>query len=152
VTDRRFAVAIHEAGHAIAYAAVGIDVLSMWIGPGPNPSGRTQSGEIIAADRSDFLATLYASDVAVEELCEGYHLPVVESPASDEEQLRRAELKLGITDDERSRAKSRAREIVQSWRGQVVALANLLLMAPNGRLAGRDLDIQLAPIRNQFTG
>jgi hypothetical protein len=152
VTDRRFAVAIHEAGHAIAFAAVGIDVVSVWIGSGPNPSGRTNSGDFIGADRSDFLATLYASDIAVEELCDGYRLPIVESPASDQEQLRRAELELGITEDERSRAKSRAREIVRSWREQVVALANVLLGAPSGRLVGRDLDVQLAPIRKQFTG
>jgi hypothetical protein len=33
-SEPRFAVAIHEAGHAIAFAVVGIDVLSAWIGSG----------------------------------------------------------------------------------------------------------------------
>lgn len=151
VTDHRFAVAIHEAGHAIAFAVVGIDVLRIWIGPGPNPSGLTQSGEIIAASRPDFLATLYASDIAVEELCGGHRLPLVSSPASDQEQLRRAEVELEITDYERSLAQERAREIVKIWREQVVAIANALLAAPDGQLVGRDLDNQLASVRKQFT-
>jgi hypothetical protein len=150
-SERRYAVAIHEAGHAVAFAAVGIDVVSVWIGPGPDPSGRTESGDFVGADRSDFLATLYASDIAVEELCDGYRLPIVESTSSDQEQLRRAERDLGIKDDERSRAKARAREIVLSWREHLVALANVLVVAPNERLVGGDLDSQLAPIRKQFT-
>ncbi len=123
----------------------------MWIGPGPDPSGRTQSGEIIAANRPDYLATLYASDIAVEELCGGYRLPVVPSPASDQEQLRRAELELAITDYERSLAQARAREIVRIWRDKVLALANALLAAPDGQLVGANLDNQLAPVRKQFT-
>jgi len=123
----------------------------MWIGSGPNPSGRTQSGEIIAASRPDFLATLYAGDIAVEELCSGYRLPVVQSPASDQEQLRRSELELGITDDERTSAQATARQFVRAQHERVVALANALLAAPDGRLLGADLDYQLAPVRNQFT-
>jgi hypothetical protein len=150
-SELRFAVAIHEAGHAIAFASVGIDVLSMWIAPEPNPSGRTQSGEIIAASRSDFLATIYAGDLAVDELCGGYRLPVVQGAASDQEQLRRSELELGITDDERTRAQARARQIVRAQCERVVALANALLRAPDGRLLGADLDDQLAHVRTQFT-
>lgn len=150
-SEIRFAVAIHEAGHAIAFGVVGIDVLSVWIGSGSNPSGHTQSGEIVAAGRPDFLATLYAGDMAVEELCGGYRLPIVQSPASDHEQLRRSELELGIADNERARAQVRARQIVQTWHQQVVALANALLAAPDGQLLGADLDNQLAPVREQFT-
>lgn len=150
-SELRFAVAIHEAGHAIAFAAVGIDVLSVWIGSGPNPSGRTKSGEIIAASRPDFLATFYAADIAVEELCGGYRLPLVQSPASDEEQLRRSESELGTTDNERIRAQARARQIVQMWHMRVVALANEPLASPGGRLVGADLDNQLASVRKQFT-
>jgi hypothetical protein len=150
-TEVRFAVAIHEAGHAIAFAGVGIDVVHVWIGPGPKPNGDTKSGEIIAASRPDFLATLYASDIAVEELCSGYRLPADTSSASDQEQLRRAELKLGITTAERSRAQERAREIVRLWHDAVIDLANALLAAPNGRLVGAKLDDQLASVRKQFT-
>lgn len=150
-SEPRFAVAIHEAGHAIAFGAVGIDVLSVWIGSGSNPSGHTESGEIIAADRADFLATLYAGDIAVEELCGGYRLAIVQSPASDQEQLRRSELQLGIAEGERTRAQVTARRIVQTWKEQVVAIANALLGAPDGRLLGADLDNQLAPVREQFT-
>ena len=150
-SEIRFAVAIHEAGHAIAFGVVGIDVLSVWIGSGSNPSGHTQSGEIVAAGRPDFLATLYAGDIAVEELCGGYRLPIVQSPASDQEQLRRSELELGIAESERTRAQARARRIVQTWKQQVVALANALLAAPDGQLLGADLDNQLAPVREQFT-
>jgi hypothetical protein len=150
-SELRFAVAIHEAGHAVAFAGVGIDVLSVRISSSSNPSRNTQSGEIVAAGRPDFLATLYAGDIAVEELCGGYRLPIVQSPASDQEQLRRSELKLGIADNERTRAQARARQIVQTWNQLVVALANALLAAPDGRLRGTDLDNQLAPIREQFT-
>lgn len=125
--------------------------LSVWIGSGSNPSGHTQSGEIVAAGRPDFLATLYAGDIAVEELCGGYRLPIVQSSASDQEQLRRSELELGIAESERTSAKATARRIVQARKEQVVALANALLAAPDGRLLGADLDNQLAPVREQFT-
>jgi hypothetical protein len=150
-SELRFAVAIHEAGHAVAFAAVGIDVLSMWIGSGSDPGGRTRSGEIIGANRSDFLATLYAADIAVEELCAGYRLPIVQSPASDQEQLRRSESALNITGSERTRAQARALQVIRTWHKQVLALANALLAAPEGRLLGADLDNQLAPVRKQFT-
>jgi hypothetical protein len=150
-SERRYSVAIHEAGHAITFAAVGIDVVCIWIEAGPDPSGCTKSGEIIAANRPDYLATLYASDIAVEELCGGYRLPVDMSSGSDQQQLRRAELELGITDDERSQAQSGARKIIQVWREQVVALANAVLAATNGQLVGANLDNQLAPVRKQFT-
>ena len=150
-SERRYAVAIHEAGHAITFAAAGIDVLWVWIGQGHNPSGRTRSGEVIAASRPDFLATLYAGDIAVEELCGGYRLPVVPTPGSDYEQLRRAEVKLKVTDYERSDAQARAHEIVRARREQVVALANALLAAPDCQLVGANLDNQLASVRKQFT-
>src|SRR5207244_1935636 len=55
VSELRYAVAIHEAGHAIAFAAVGIDVTSVWIASGDKPSGRTVSGDFYGADRSDYL-------------------------------------------------------------------------------------------------
>jgi hypothetical protein len=150
-SERRYAVAIHEAGHAITFAAVGIDVLYIWIGPGPDPIGVTQSGEVLAANRPDYLATLYASHIAVEELCDGYRLPEDASYGSDQQQLRRAELELSITDGERSQAQASARQIIRTWREQVVALANALLAAPNGRLLGANLDTQLASVRRQFT-
>lgn len=126
-------------------------MLSVWIGPGSNPSGRTQSGEIIAANRPDFLATLYAGDIAVEQLCGGYRLPVVQSPASDHEQLRQSELELSISGSERTHAQARAHQIVRMWHERVIALANALLAAPDGRLLGAELDNQLAPVRKQFT-
>jgi hypothetical protein len=123
----------------------------VWIGPGPNPSGLTQSGDFVALGRPDFLATLHASDIAVEELCGGYRLPEVSSPASDQKQVRRFGLELEITDDQRLLAQARAREIVRAWRDQILALANALLAAPDGQLVGANLDNQLAPIRKQFT-
>src|SRR3989442_8928261 len=106
-SELRFAVAIHEAGHAIAFASVGIDVLSMWIGPEPNPSGRTQSGEIVAASRSDYLATIYAGDLAVDELCGGFPLSRgVGGPAGHEEP-RGAGVELCISHDQRTRCHAR---------------------------------------------
>src|SRR5205814_5154135 len=132
-------------------AAVGIDVTSVWIASGDNPSGRTVSGDFYGADRSDYLATLYAGNIAAEELCGSYRLHIVQSPASDQDQLRRAEKELEITNDERSLAKATAREIVRSRREHVIALANALLGASGGRLVGRTLDVQLAPVRKQFT-
>src|SRR5207247_341321 len=99
----------------------------------------------------DFLATLYAGGIAVEELCGGYRLPLDTSLGSDQEQLRRAEAKLEIKDHERSQAQTRAREIVRTWSDQVVALANALLAAPDCQLVGANLDKQLASVRRQFT-
>jgi hypothetical protein len=150
-SERRYAVAIHEAGHAITFAAVGIDVLRIWICPGPNPSGDARSGEINAASRPEFLATLYASDIAVEELCGGYRLPLDTSPGSDQEQLRRAEARLEIKNQERSEAQTLARKIVRFWSAQLVALANALLATPDGQLVGANLDQQLASVRRQCT-
>jgi hypothetical protein len=135
-------------GQAITFAALGIDVLRIWTGPEPNPNGDTRSGEIIATSRRDSLATLHASDIAIEELC------VRRLSASGQYEPRecpRATSPGRIKDHERSQARRRAREIVRIWSDQVVTLAHALLAMPNGVLRGANLDKQLAHVHRWFT-
>jgi hypothetical protein len=144
--DRRFAVAIHEAGHAVVFAYLGFDVSYLEMGLDPDPSGRARGDEIPWTDRTDYMATLHAGNVAVEELCDGYRLPIVASPASDEAQLTRVETELDASDYEKTQAPVRARQIVQACRNEVAAIANALLASPNGRLEGHALEDLLAPV------
>src|SRR5438046_2775461 len=54
VTERRFAVAIHEAGHAVVFAFLGVDVPYVQMGLDPDPSGHTPGRDIPLTDRVDF--------------------------------------------------------------------------------------------------
>jgi hypothetical protein len=146
VTDRRFAVAIHEAGHAVVFAYLGFDVPCVEMGLDPDPSGQAHADQIPWTDRVDFMATLHAGNVAVEELCGGYRLPVVVSPGSDEAQLARVELTINASDSEKAEAPMRARQIVQACRAELVGIANALLGSPNGRLESLALEALLEPV------
>src|SRR5258708_23544256 len=84
VTERRFAVAIHEAGHAVVFAFFRVDVPYIQMGLDPDPSGHTRGLDGPIADYIEFLAPLHAGNVAVEELCGGYRLPVACSPPTAE--------------------------------------------------------------------
>jgi hypothetical protein len=146
VTGRRFAVAIHEAGHAVVFAYLGFDVSQVEMGLDPDPSGRAHGREIPWTDRIDYMATFHAGNIAVEELCGGYRLPVIASNASDEAQLARVESAINASASEKAQAPMRARQIVRACRDEVAAVANGLLASPNGRLQGHGLEDLLAPV------
>jgi hypothetical protein len=146
VTEHRRAVAIHEAGHAVVFAFLGVDVPHVQMGHNPDPSGHTLGRNIPVTDRISFLAPLHAGNVAVEELCGDYRLPIVPSPASDEAQIGLVEAITRASDDEKAQAPARARDIIQLCRDEVVAIAEALLAAPNGRLEGQPLQDLLVPV------
>jgi hypothetical protein len=112
----------------------------------PDPSGHTRGRDVPITDHIDFLAPLYAGNAAVDEMCGGYRLPLIASPASDEAQIAWVEAETNSSDYEKAQAPVRARQIVQLCRNEVVAIANALLASPTGRLEGQVLEDLLAPV------
>lgn len=143
--EYRFAVAIHEAGHAIVAAYVGFDVLELRLEP---KGGGQTFGRDFAGERVDYLAQWFAGDAAVSAICGTYRLPADTNPNSDQEMLRRDIRVLAATVLEQRRAKTRARQIVRGQRIQIIAIARALLATRNGRLAGKVLEKLLTPVWN----
>src|SRR5258708_22502328 len=116
------------------------------MGLDPDPTGHPRGLDGPIADYSEFLAPLHAGNVAVEELCGGYRLPVVARPASDEAQLAWVEAETNASQYARAQAPVLARKIVLLCRVEVVAIANELLASPDGRLEGQALQNLIAPM------
>src|SRR5207302_5140581 len=57
----------HEAGHAVVFAYLGFHAPYVEMGLEPDPSGHTPGREIPVTDRIDFMATIHAGNVAVED-------------------------------------------------------------------------------------
>jgi ATP-dependent Zn protease len=141
--DYRFAVAVHEAGHAVvaAYLRFDVDHIEM-----KGMGGQAVSGPFVFADRVDYMAPWSAGNAAVEEVCAGYRLPVDANANSDHEKLRWIERELAATDEEKRLARSKARKIVRSQRLHIVTIAEALLASEGGRLEGEELERLLTPV------
>ncbi len=149
-----YAVACHEAGHAVVQAGVGMEVNEvrmLQIGtlrPGGSSSAGTGFDEIY--EISDYLASIMAGDIAVEETCGSYRLPVDDGPRSDQAEIRRV---TSATEGDLLRAQRKARALVQIHRQPIIALAKALLDVPPiegvRSLTGLELDEFLAPVRAQ---
>src|SRR5258708_13462898 len=101
------------------------------------PSGHTRGLDGPIADYIEFLAPLHAGNVAVEELCGGYRLPVVASPASDEAQIAWVEAETNASQYARAQAPGLARQIFLLRPDEVVAMCNSLLPPPPAPSHGR---------------
>jgi ATP-dependent Zn protease len=147
-----YAIACHEAGHAVVQACVGMEVTEVrmvQIGAGrPGGSASAGTGEEEIYEISDYLASLLAGEIAVEEVCGGYRLPLDHSPRSDEAEIKRV---TSATEYDLVRARRTARALIQTHRQQIIALAEALLRVPPvegvRRIAGTELDGLLAPVR-----
>lgn len=147
--EYRYAVAIHEAGHAVVFACYGIEVLRMQLSkPGSTLTGETHSGEIIAANRTDLVASLMAGDIAVDLICDPRMSAGVRS-ARDQQLLRHYEQELHFTDHERSVAHSAASRAIDAHRRHVISIADALIAKMDGRLEVAALEPLLAPVRDE---
>lgn len=148
-TESRFAVAVHEAGHAIVFACLGFELQRVQLSePGSKLIGSTLSGEFVAAERTDLLASLLAGDMAVDAICDSRVSAEMKS-ARDQQLLRKLDRELGITEGEKRIARRKAGEVVEAQRKHIITVANALIATPDGLLEGAPLDELLAPVRDE---
>jgi hypothetical protein len=82
--DYRFAVAVHEAGHAVVGAYLRFDIREIHLGS----IGGHAEAAADTVERTGWLVYWIAGEVAVEEICGGHRLPVDTNPNSDHKRLR----------------------------------------------------------------
>jgi hypothetical protein len=115
-SQRRFAVAVHDAGRAVVGACLGFEVPKVqMVATESKLGGLTSSGAFAYAERTDFLSIWPAGEMAA-------------------------------TDAEKRIARRKAREVVNAQREHIISIANALLAAAaQGRsLTGHELDELLA--------
>ncbi len=114
--------------------------------PGGSSSAGTGVDELY--EISDYMASIMAGDIAVEETCGSYRLPVDDGPRSDQAEIRRV---TSATEGDLLRAQRKARALVQIHRQRIIALAKALLDVPaiDGvrSLRAHELDEFLGPVR-----
>jgi hypothetical protein len=145
----RFAVAVHEAGHGVVGATVGFQVPAIRLeskGGGQTSGGEFAGDGRFSSDTIQRLSWWFAGDAAVEEICGGYRLPVDTRPNSDVEKLRREVRVLSATESDQRQAQALAKKVVRSQRVHIITIAEALLAAKDGRLAGKELETLLTPV------
>jgi hypothetical protein len=148
VSERQFAVAIHESGHAVAAAYARINVAEIWLSrPDPKSGGHMKSEDFAGTNRTEFLAVFLAGDAAVEELCGACRLEPDGSPNSDGALFRNYVKQLDATTYEIRIAEQTARRIVQKHKKHITAIANALIARQQGFL-----DALLHGLEVQFEG
>jgi hypothetical protein len=131
-------VAVHEAGHAIVFACLGFELQRVQLSePGSKLIGSTLSGEFVAAERTDLLASLLAGDMAVDAICDSRVSAEMKS-ARDQQLLRKLDRELGITEGEKRIARRKAGEVVEAQRKHIIrsqCFSSAVDMLASGRVS-----------------